>query len=695
MKQLTDLMQKQFEKMCATGKLFTVQVDNLWDKYLQGFENDPVFRDPNSTVHNCNTCHSFVKRYGNIVSIDSDFNLMSIWDVDIEGEFNNVTKELSNYIKSSKINNVFFESYNDLDKLLNYQKVNKNQSLFQLGIDFNRKLYTGEEAKKYGVVNSTDVYTFNHLHLNIPKEFINFSKESLESIFADYRTAKEVFKRGLDEISLDVLNLIVELSEQGSLLNMDSHIHKVKEQVKMKTLYSVIPDKQKDNWCWVNSYKYQYAKFRNELIGVFAVELSTESLEKACLNWNKRVDPSNYMKAVAPITETQRKLAEKFVLDNGYVESFNRRLATIEDIKVSEILHINNSTKKLKSISLFDGVVTKSNDTKINKDKLPRITIDQFMSEVVPNSTSLELYLENKFEGNLVNMTTTVDVESKPIFKYSNNYSITYNGGLAGKSQIKEAVKTAGGKVDGLLRFSIMWADGNEDNSDLDAHCKESAGNEIYYVNKRSYTTSGNLDVDIQRPNGKLAVENITYPSLKGMKDGSYFDFYVNQFANRNSKGFEAEIEFEGQTYHYVYNQNVNGKVNVTRVTYKDGKFNIVHHLPCNSINVSKNLWGLESNNFHKVNLFCLSPNHWDDNKVGNKHYLFMLENCINPDKVRSFHNEDFKQELLEHRKVLDILGAKCLVESVSNQLAGVGFNATVKEEFVVKTNNKMYLVTI
>ena len=277
MKQLTALMQKQFNKMCSTGKLFTVQVDKLWDKYLQGFENDPVFRDPESSVHNCNTCHSFVKRYGNIVAIDSDFNLMTIWDVEIEGEYNNVTKQLSKYIKSSKINNVFFESYNDLDKLLNYQKVNKNQSLFQLGIDFNRKLYTGEEVKKYGVVNATDVYTFNHLYLNIPKEFINFSKESLESIFADYRTAKEVFKRGLDEISLDVLNLIVELSEQGSLLNMDSHIHKVKEQVKMKTLYSVIQDGQKDNWCWVNSYKYQYSRFRNELVGVFAVELATES----------------------------------------------------------------------------------------------------------------------------------------------------------------------------------------------------------------------------------------------------------------------------------------------------------------------------------------------------------------------------------------------------------------------------------
>ena len=41
-------------------------------------------------------------------------------------------------------------------------------------------------------------------------------------------------------------------------------------------------------------------------------------LNKACLNWNKRVDPANYMKATAPITKKQIAEAQKLVEENGY-----------------------------------------------------------------------------------------------------------------------------------------------------------------------------------------------------------------------------------------------------------------------------------------------------------------------------------------------------------------------------------------
>jgi hypothetical protein len=46
---------------------------------------------------------------------------MSIFDVTIEGEFFNVASELSSAIKASKINRVFFETFNELNSL-NYEQ---------------------------------------------------------------------------------------------------------------------------------------------------------------------------------------------------------------------------------------------------------------------------------------------------------------------------------------------------------------------------------------------------------------------------------------------------------------------------------------------------------------------------------------------------------------------------------------------
>jgi hypothetical protein len=280
-------------------------------------------------------------------------------------------------------------------------------------------------------------------------------------------------------------------------------------------------------------------------------------------------------------------------------------------------------------------------------------------------------------------LTTADNKESKPIFKWDNNYSWTYKGNLAGKSQIKEEVKSKGGKVDGVLRFSMMWADGNGDNSDLDLHCIEPKGTHIYYGHKYS-PTGGNLDIDITGPDGKLAVENITWPSLSKMSEGTY-QLFIRQFSARDSKGFKAEIEFDGQLYSYDYPRPVSGHIQIAEVTLKNGQFSIVHKLPAiDGVGVIKEIYGLETNQFHKVNLLCLSPNHWGSN-VGNKHYFFMLQGCKADVPIRGFHNENLNSELLDHRKVMEILGATTTIPITNNQLSGLGFNSTVKDEVILK----------
>lgn len=691
MKEFNKKIQEQFDKMCSLGKLFRVELSgaSLWDLYLKSFKDSPIFRDPASSVHNCNTCNNFIKRYGNIVAIGPDYSLMTIFDVEIEGEMEPVAKALSKAIKKYKVTEVFFETFNELNSLP-YEKCAKNNKTFKLGVATNFKQYTKEEAEKFGVVKPLEIREFNHIHLNLPCEFVDMSSRSIESIMGEYRDNKNVFKRAMDEIPLDTLHLVRDLINQESLLDGKTHLFKLETVIPLKKQYDELSVNQRDNWCWVKSYKFNLSKFKNELIGVLCSELAEgKELNDACQSWNKRVDPSNYMKAVAPITKKQIEEAKKFVQENGYEESFNRRFATIDDIKASEILHVNVGKGDIKTVSIFDGV--KSTSTRHKKsefDKVEEVAIDKFMKDILPSCTSIEAFLTNQQEGNLVSLTTANIPESKPIFKWSNNYSWTFNGNLAGKSQIKEAVKTQGGKVDGVLRFSIMWAEDEIDNSDLDAHCIEPTGNKIYFSNRLSSYTGGNLDIDITQPqdhkrrNKANVVENITFPSIKRMKDGSY-SFLVNQFAARNSKGFKAEVEFNGEIYSYEYPRPVSGNVKVADVILKKGEFVIKHHL--SEATGSKEMYGLETNQFHKVNLVCLSPNHWGDNNVGNKHYFFMLEGCKTPTSIRSFHNENLIPELAAHRKVLEVLGTTNMIAPTDKQLSGLGYNATVRDELIVK----------
>ena len=697
MKAFSMQLQQQLLVMCATGKLFRSKItgSEVWSKYLSSFAsaNNPVFRDPNSTEKNCNNCHNFVRRYGNIVALDANNNIITLFDVQCDEEYKNTAAALSALLESAPIQEVFFETLAELNALP-YESCSKNSAQFKLGLSQNFKQYTASEAAMYGVVKEGEIRTFDHMHLFMPKQFVDCTGASAESIMGTYRDAKNVFQRAMEEISLDTLKLVCDLIKQGSLLNGDAHLFKIEQIIPMKEAYDALSAGQRDAWCWKTSYGLPFAKFRNELIGTLCAELAEgKELNAAVQSWNKRVDPVNYMKATAPITKKQIAEAEKFVEESGYTESFTRRFATMEDISVSEILHANSGDGKVKSVTIFDKVKATSTRHKRSEfDGLDEVGIEKFMKDILPGCTSIEAFLSNSQKGNLVSLTTAATAGSKPIFKWSNNYSWTFNGNLAGKSEIKEAVKSQGGNVEGVLRSSMVWNESGRDCSDLDLWCHQPDRTEIGYSTgyrkdrgNGFSSCGGQLDLDNTNPGSKIGVENIYFPDITRMKSGVY-KFFVNQFSDRGSLGFKFEIEFDGELYHYELNGRVSGKVPVASVTLRNGEFSIEHHMPVTEGGaVSGEVYGLETNQFHKVNLMCVSPNHWAPNSVGNKHYFFMLEGCKAPGSIRGFHNENLIPELLTHRKVLEVLGATSMIAPANKQLSGLGFNATVRDELVVK----------
>ena len=155
--------------------------------------------------------------------------------------------------------------------------------------------------------------------------------------------------------------------------------------------------------------------------------------------------------------------------------------------------------------------------------------------------------------------------------------------GATSNSMMKQQVKEMGGDVDVDLRFSIRWNDKEYDRNDLDAHCTEPDGNEIYYMKKRNHKTGGWLDVDIINPQeGKPAVENIQFKTREKMNKGTYL-FRVHQYTYRDGdSGFEAEIEFDNTIYKFDYPFKLNQSeyVEVAKVIlHDDGHFELIRLL--------------------------------------------------------------------------------------------------------------------
>lgn len=694
MKHLQNVMQNQFDNM-QVGKLFRVNIsgETLWDIYLKNMNNF-TFRDPNSGYYTCNICKNFFRRYANVVSINSDYSITTIFGAtsEIDTEYTKAFEVLDELIKKATIDSVFVESFEELKKLP-YESCKKSNTSFRLGFLLTTKIYSKEEADKYGVVQPNKLYEFNHFSLSLRKEHITFDK-SVENFNGIAKSNKEVLKRGLDEVETSTLETVIELIEEDIIKDGKSHLNKVKNFLNLKLKYDSLKKEQKDNYCWLS---FSNEKFRNELIGVLCVDIQKDGLEEAVKKWNIRVDPSNYMKTKPIITEKQKREATKLIYELGYENSFNRRFATLEDVLKEEILHAAKTDNK---ISIFDSVPTTSNQsTKIDLDKISKISVEDFLQKI-PFSKNLEVYLENRHQKNLVTL-TTADNGKNP-FKWNNLFNFTFANNLAGVSYIKEAVKEKGGNTNGILNCRLAWNKTGQDKTDLDLWCVQPNGEKIGFSTdfrkdeyNRFSSCGGQLDVDIINPNGKLAVENIYFNFSERLAEGEY-KFYVHYYNKNNPQGFEAEIEFMGNTYTYNNDNNTLINVSIASVFYKNGKFTIEHKLPLIS-ETSKSMYNLDSNKFHRVNLFTLSPSFWGENEIGNKYFMFFLKNCRVDKPIRTFHNENLNQELKEAKRLLEIYGEinKISPDSVNyeKQLSGIGFNATVRDNLIVKVDNNIFNV--
>lgn len=665
-------MQAHFNEMCKNvTRLYVTDTDpdEMYNLYLDSYPvgTNDIYRVRRE--YDCGCCRHFIKNMGNVVAI-KDGKVHTIWDIPglNDGVYSVVAQKMNEYVLAHKI----------VDVRVRTEK--------RIGTDHSMER----------ILATSQINRYDHLFLDIP-DHLRFKKYDINGEKAKLRDTRNVFKRSLDEITKDSVDTVLELITQNSLYRGAEWKAVLEEFKKYKKEYSKLStEKERGLYAWEKSEQagMSVGRIRNHSMGTLLVNISEGmDLDTAVRKYEQIVAPSNYKRPKAIFTKQMLEDAKNTITELGYMDSLNRRFATLDDITVNNILFSNKDAARRISggNSLFDEM---ESDVAINPKKFSKveeISINDFIKNVLPGTTEVEAYIENKHIQNMVSLIAPENMDAKSMFKWNNPFSWAYTGNVT-DSDIKENVKEAGGAVDGVVRFSIMWNDGDgNDNSDLDAHCIEPKGGvEIFYGRKYSYKTDGNLDIDITRPMkqrpGKPAVENITYPNKTRMIPGTY-KFYVDQYRADRSQGFKAEIEVNGEIHSFEYPHPVVGNVYVADVILdENGNFKVVEKLKGNTAISSKDVWGIHTNQFTPVSVICYSPNYWDEQKgIGHQHVFFMLKDCINAEEPNGYYNEFLKPELEKHRRVFEALGAKAHVKDVEDQLSGVGFSMTKRAELVVK----------
>ena len=666
---LSKAMTVHINKMLESSQdLFVVDSDpdELWTLYLKSFPpgTDPIFRT--RTDHDCSSCRHFMRAFGNVVTIKNNM-ITSIWDfadtLPEGSKYIPVVQALSNYIRSKKIINPFVADTPNI------------------GVE-----------KDHEKSESGTIITWEHTNTRLPGRFVNCTRQTADQTRGKIRDQRNVFKRSLDEISDDAIASVLELIGQNSLYRGEEWKAVLESFRTHKAAYNMLGEEAKELYAWEQSRNAGpvIGKIRNHSIGVLLVDISEGmDLDEAVRRYESIVAPTNYRRPKAIFTKKMLEDAEKTITELGYLDSLERRHAILDDITVNNILFADrNVAPQLKGGSVFSEMASEVVTNPKKFDRVEEVPIDKFVSEILPAAQSIQVLLENRHQSNMVSLIAPKNSNSATMFKWSNGFSWAYAGNIT--DSMKMRVKALGGDISGVLRFSIQWGPGNE--NDFDAHCIEPTGNEIYFRTKgRRHPSSGMLDVDIIQPSRQtsdgIAVENITYDDVRAMPEGKYKFFVHNYSHNGGRSGFTAEIEFDGQIYSFEYAKELrqNENVVVAEVDYtRSSGFKITEKIP--SSMASRKIWNLDTNQFHPIQVLMMSPNYWDgQDSIGNRHYFFMLKGCQNPENPNGFFNEYLKADLLEHKRVFEALGSKMRVEPSENQLSGIGFSSTQRNSIIVK----------
>lgn len=627
----------------STGELYVVDLDDtLFEKYLAAFPagTDLLFRK--RTVHDCSTCKRFVRNLGKVVAIDEG-KVLTVWDVPgLEHPYAAVAAAMDALVKAAPIKSVFRTKEGAYGGPHNYDPV------------------SGQRYDHFrGVVAGTHKCADPGAKVG------------------EKAAAFQVLGRGLREIRDADLRTVVELIDANSLYRGQEHRHAVMGFMGLRDRFKAAG--LTDLFVWDN-LDDPHARFRNTVIGTLLVDLAEgKDLDRAVREFETKVAPANYKRPTSVITEKMVEDAVRTLTDLGLHGAVARRYARMSDVSVNDVLFVDNDTRAVMKdghaiTALLAGSVKKAAP---DLKHAVEVAADDFVRDVLPGTSSLEAYVENRHLGNFVSLTGGDGPER--LFKWDNNFAWAYDGDVT--DSVKARVKAAGGNINALLRVSLSWF--NYD--DLDLHCATPRGDHIYYGDKR-----GVLDVDMNAGGEKsrTPVENLAFSSLP---DGTY-RVYVHQFNRRETTdfGFAIEYEFGGQVHQYRHPRAMQTGENVEcfKIHVTAGAVTKVETALAGGT-ASQEKWGVKTETLVPVAAVMYSPNHWNGSAVGARHLILALKGCVNPGQARGIFNEHLRPEFEKHRKVMEVLGAKTKVAPLGDQISGIGFTAARGDSVAVVVDGK------
>lgn len=648
--------------------------DTLVDLYLDSFleGTNPVYRERRH--YDGNYDKSFIRHYGNLITIDPDtFKVTTIWS-DYEKQaypFNIVLKALHDAVVAKLPFTRFATEHLEVGHSDNYVE----------------RDVIGED----GTVTAQTVVHWYHFRATLGR---NAHSITPGKTIGEYNGKVDSYRRSLETYPLDVLDQVVEMAkETGLVYRLNEYLGVLTAFRDAAAKYNAANDPHtKTLMTWVNPIP-----LRSIVVGSTLLDniIAGDDIEVAVKKFESAMGEDNFNRSKALITPGMINKAMETIESLGLHRSLERRAAVLGDVTINSVLwvdrdqkaHLKGATDSLKDM-LMASATRKPTP---NAHAIP-VTAEAFLTTILPHAVHMEAIVGGNNLNNFATLTGPEHTDAPGLFKWDNAFAWSYRGDVA-DSSIKQRVEKAGGKVrGGALRVSLGWYDLD----DLDLHCIADTyvgRHYIYFGDPR-----GILDVDMNaRTTVMDPVENMFWGDVP---PPGVYNFKVHNYRSRPStvasvdKHFDIELEMNGETRVFTAKSPENQTyidaftVEVTQ----DGTIRLKTMGQVTPKTVTpETVWGVTTLTGTPITAVIESPNYWGENKTGNRHVFFILEGCKTDAPVRGIYNEFLRSDLTQHRKVFEVLGDKTRsipAEDSVHQLSGLGFSESRAAHVLVSVEN-------
>ena len=360
--------------------LFVTDVD-LWPVYLDSFE-EPFEQQ----YHNCHACREFIRRFGNLVTINpvTGETKSAVWrPEESPNSYRKAISTMRSAVDAAKIVGIFLSSDETLGTPV-----------------------TGKWTH------------FSARNPMIYRKSLLTAKQAMAEKREDYRNVS----RALGEFKLETLGQVVELLDSDALYRSEKVLGQAKWLFDLKSATSGEKNQlRRKNIVWkaVADAPAGFCHPRSSMIGTLLDDLDSGlAFDGAVRKFKAKMHPLQYQRPSAAPTAGAILVAEKRVKELGVERSLDRRFATLDDLQA---IWIPSGEVPESTGGVFDHLKKDARNTVVAV--AGKITWKKFAEAVLPKARRIEVQIPSGYSSEYVVFITALHADAPVIFQWGNPVS--------------------------------------------------------------------------------------------------------------------------------------------------------------------------------------------------------------------------------------------------------------------------------